>query len=545
MQNLGGLIIAFGYMVAMIGVGAYTTKWIRSGDDFLMSGRELGWPVLAGSLAAMQLAGTTIAGYPGTAYAKGWGNLWGAWGWVISGAVYLLLFAKYSRRTGAFTTVEWFEAKFDKTNRTILAIGTIIALLFGGMGQFVGSARILSAWLNVSYITGVLIIGIATIIYMVIGGFWASMITDYVQFILAAIVIYLILPIFVLVSFGDLSFLTPGASAVPVELLEFPFGTMDVFGWIFPASVIAMIANNFSFMLSNSYYWNKCVAARSDKASAKGWIISLIFVVPFGIVTTIVGLYIRATYPDVQVTDQVFGILMTEMPVVLSGFVMMAVLAATQSTANGIILGCSTIISRDILSRIFPKANLLKVSQWSTLGVGVTCMLLAIFFTEGALHGLALMGAFIVPALPPLIASVLWPRKATKEGSAVGMGVSIAFGLYWHFGTELSKTVAHTMFVTFALSFVLMLLVDLIVNKFTGPWWKTKREKRREEWQAQAKGLQTANIVAEEAKPAQRMSFEELYCETAKPLIVIKPFVRCIEKIAKTMHPEYQSILKR
>lgn len=534
MQNLGGLIIALIYMIAMIGIGFSTSKWIRSGDDFLMSGRELSWPVLAGSFAAMQLAGTTIAGYPGTAYKIGWGNLWGAWGWVISAAIYLVLFAKFSRRTGAFTTVEWFEAKFDKTNRLIIAIGTIIALLFGGMGQFVGCANILASWLNVEYTTGVLMIGIATMIYMVVGGFWASMVTDYIQFILAALVVYIVLPGFLFFHFGDISYLTTGANPVPAELLKAPLGTLKVTGFIFPASVIAMIMNNIAFMLSNSYYWNKNVAARSEKAAFKGWKVSLLFVIPFGIVTTLVGLYARATWPNLEVTDRVFGLVLGEMPMLLSGLVMMAILAATQSTANAIILGCSTIVSRDLLKRAFPKADLLKLSQWTTMGIGAICMILAIFFTEGALHGLALMGTFIIPALPPLIATVLWPKWVTKEGSAVAMGVTIPVGLYYHFFTDLSSTVAHTMFVTFGLSFILLIIVDIIVNKFTGPWWKTDREKRREEWKTQAQGMAMDKTI----------SYQELYCEAAKPIFIFKPYVRFVEKIARRMHPEYKSILE-
>lgn len=531
-MNHVGLVLTFVYLIAMIFIGILVSKWIRSGEDFLLSGRELGWLVLAGSLAAMQLAGTTVAGYPGTAYSVGWGNLWGAWGWVISAFIFLVLFSRFSRRTGAFTTVEWFEAEFDTVNRIILAFGTIIALLFGGMGQFVGCANIIVGWTGMNYTTAVAVVGIATLIYMYTGGYWATMITDLTQFFLAGLVIYILLPVFLFTKFGGFDYLVSGPNPVPEALLQFPFGTSKVAGLVLP-SVIGLIMLNMSFMLANSYYWNKSVATRSERESFKGWLVSLLFIIPFGITTTLAGLYARATWANVQVKDQVFGLLLGSMHPVLAAFMMMAVLAATQSTANAIILGCSTIISRDFIARLFPKANLLNVAKWTTLAVGIASILLAIFFKQGALYGLALMGTFVVPVLPPLAATVLWPRWITKEASASAMAVSCVVGLYWHFATDLWKTVAHTMFVTFFVSAIVMIVVNIVV-KFTGPWWKSQRELAREKLMAGKASVE---------KGVQVMSFRALYCELAKPVIIIKPFVRFVESLAVKKYPGYKSIL--
>ncbi|NSW83582.1 MAG: hypothetical protein HPY90_09990 [Syntrophothermus sp.] len=194
-----GLIIAFIYLIAMIAIGIVAMRWIKSGADFLVSGREVGWFVIASSLAACQVAGTTVAGYPGTAYNNGWGAVWGAWGWSISILIFGLLLARFIRRTGAVTLVEWFEASFGTETRVVVAIATIIALLFGGMAQFVGSANIVAGWLRMDYTTAVLIIGIATLIYMYTGGNWATVVTDAYQFIICAVALYVLLPAFLLV----------------------------------------------------------------------------------------------------------------------------------------------------------------------------------------------------------------------------------------------------------------------------------------------------------------------------------------------------------
>lgn len=535
-SQLIGFVLAFVYLLGMLWVGIQTSKWIRSGDDFLLSGRELGWFVLAGGTAAMQLAGTTVAGYPGTAYFKGWGAVWGAWGWVFSALVFLFLFSRFSRRTGAFTTVEWFEAKFGSVNRLVLAVGTCIALLFGGMAQFVGASNIVVGWTGMSYTTAVLIIGISTVLYMYFGGFWATMITDTLQFVLAGLVLYIGIPIFLFTRFGGFGFLTSGANPVPPELLSFPLGTMQWGGtFLFGGTVIGFLMLNFAFMLSNSYYWNKSVAARSDRESFKGWLIASLFVIPFGIVTVMIGLYARAAFPGVTVGDQVFGLMLAEMHPILSALMMVGILAATQSTADAVMLGISTILTRDIVPRIAPKADMLYVGKWFTAIIGAIVIAIALWFKQGALYGLALMATFVGPALPPLAFSVLWPRFVSKEGSATGMFAGIVIGIYWQFlsNPPLWKTTAHTMFVTFFVSLVVMIVVS-IITKFTGPWWTSQQEINRKQYQQAAGGAPAA---------VNSMSFEYIFCELSKPIFKFKPFIRYVETLAKQKNPNYVSIL--
>lgn len=525
MSNMWGLVLAFSYLVAMIVIGLVVSKWIKSSEDFLISGREVGWFVLASGLAACQIAGTTVAGYPGTAYNNGWGAMWGALGWSISAFLYMFLFARFSRRTGALTIVEFFETQYDTPSRIIVAIGTIIALLFGGMAQYVGCANIIAGWLGINYNTAVIILGVATMIYMYTGGYWATVITDSIQFVICILAIYIVLPAFLLIKFGGFSYLVSGPNPVPAAMLQFPFGTIKISNLLM-GSVTGLIAMNISFMWANSYYWGKAVAARSEKIAVKGFGIGALFILPFAFVSAMAGLYVRATVPNIKVSDQVFGYLLQSMHPLLAGFIMMAILAATQSTITPIVIGNSTIITRDIIGRMFPKANLLKVARVTTLVVSIVNMAIAIWFKQGALYGLAMMGAFVVPALPGLLGAVLAPKWVKKEGVVLGMLVAIPAGLYWHFFTKLSNTVMHTLYVTFILSAVILVLVSLIVN-ITGPWWVSRKDKQRMQYKDGS------------GKDLKAMRFEAACFEVAKPVFVIQPFVRWVENIVVRRRKDY------
>lgn len=529
MSNMWGLALSFSYLLAMIIVGFVVSKWIKSSDDYLISGREVSWFVLASGVAACQIAGTTIAGYPGTAYNQGWGALWGAMGWSIAIFAYMIMFARYARRAGTMTIVEWFEATYDTPTRIIVAIGTVFALLFGGMAQYVGCANILSGWLGIDYATAVIILGVVTLLYMYTGGYWATVITDSIQFVICIIAVYIMLPAFLFIKFGDFSYFTTGPNPLPPEMLQFPFGKIKL-GNLLMGSVTGLIAMNVGFIWASSYYWGKAVAARSEKIAVKGYGMAALFIVPFAFVSTMAGMYVRATVPDVKVSDQVLGILFQSMHPLLAGFIMMAVLAATQSTITPVVIGNATVITKDILGRIFPQANLLKVARFATLVIGIVNMIMAIWFKQGALYGLSLMSAFVMPALPGLMGAIFVPKFVKKEGVLLGLLVSIPFGLYWQFFTPNATKIAHTLYVTFGLSAAILIVVSIIVS-FTGPWWTSRNDKQR------------AMYSSAIDKCAQAMSFSQMCFELTKPVIVINPFVRWIESITlrrrKDYAPEY------
>lgn len=257
-------------------------------------------------------------------------------------------------------------------------------------------------------------------------------------------------------------------------MLDFPFGTIKKADLLLN-SVPGLIAMNSGFILANSYYWVKAASARSEKVAVNSAIIAALFILPFGIVSALAGMYVRAAVPGIKVTDQVFGVLLQNMHPLLAVIMIMAILAATQSTANNIVMGNATVIARDIICRIWPNADVVKVSRWATVAVSLISIAMAIWFKKGALYGLALMSTFIVPALPPLLGTLICPKWVKKEGVLLGVGAAIVVGLYWHFGTNLWATKMHTMYVTFLVSAVVMIVVSALVA-VTGPWWKTKRE---------------------------------------------------------------------
>ncbi|MCA3749065.1 MAG: sodium:solute symporter, partial [Rubrobacter sp.] len=146
----------------------------------------------------------------------------------------------------------------------------------------------------------------------------------------------------------------------------------------------------------------------------------------YGIAGALIGAAARALVPDLQVADNAFARVATEvLPAGLLGLVLAAALAAVMSTASAGLLASSTILANDVYAGIIAREGRsdLGESRVFTLIVGaaVLAISLAVQDVVGALtvaYNL-LTGALFVP----IIGALFW-RRATGAGALVSMLVS-------------------------------------------------------------------------------------------------------------------------
>lgn len=465
------------YMVAMVLIGFYVMKWVRSATDFVLTGRQTGVLVAACGLAAINIAGTATAAVPGLAYQSGWVAIMFNLGWVIAMIVYAFIVPKFARRTGTFSILEWFGVKFDTSTRTVAAIAMLAASIASIMAQFVGTGGIVSGLTGWPQWQSVLLVGVITMIYVVTGGLWATIVTDFYQQILGIIFLYLGLPLFLLTRYGSYASI---AAQVPPALLTFP-GKMPWFGWLYP-TVLGFVVMNAGFQWAGQAYWARFTSVRTEKGALQAAVLAGLIVLPFCFLYPLAGIYARAINPGITNPDAVFGWLMGQMPAVLAAGMLIAIFASSQSTADAYMIAATTVFLRDIYQRFFrpdvTAENLVIPARVITIAVGVLSLGLALFYPYGAVYGIALITTFVIPLVPILLASMWW-RGATKEGATIAALVCFVLGLYWGVFTPFWKTVAHTMYVLLIVSTFLLVAISLIVNHVTGPWWGAKRSSQK------------------------------------------------------------------
>ena len=64
------------YLIILIGVGAYRSKYVRTQEDFVVAGRNLSAKVLVGTLMATWIGTGSIMGAAGLGYERGFPALW-------------------------------------------------------------------------------------------------------------------------------------------------------------------------------------------------------------------------------------------------------------------------------------------------------------------------------------------------------------------------------------------------------------------------------------------------------------------------------------
>ena len=103
------IAIVFIYFVALILIGTRSFRFIKGINSFLVADRAAGFPLIAGSLFATIIGGSSTIGMAGLGFKQG---LVGAW-WLLVGAIGLFLLglflAEKVRGYAVFTLPEILE----------------------------------------------------------------------------------------------------------------------------------------------------------------------------------------------------------------------------------------------------------------------------------------------------------------------------------------------------------------------------------------------------------------------------------------------------
>jgi sodium/proline symporter len=91
-MDFATLIIVVVYLVGLVGIGALASKKIKTSQDFLVAGRNLGFWTFTLLVVASICSGMTILGVAGLGYVTGWPSIWEQIFVPLSAAICILFF---------------------------------------------------------------------------------------------------------------------------------------------------------------------------------------------------------------------------------------------------------------------------------------------------------------------------------------------------------------------------------------------------------------------------------------------------------------------
>lgn len=406
-------------------------------EDFVLGSRKLSNIPAFFTVTATLFSAFSYFGITGQFYTNGIG----AWIQVATTAAVgpLIYFAGtriwlVARRYGLVNVTEYLSDRYaSRWVGTVAGIIVIVALVPYMGAQFRGSGLTLDAVTNgaIPYWAGAIFLAVVVTLYVMSGGFRSVVWTDVIQGALMYVILAVAMLILVFSEAGGFTNLMD-AVGTQSELLSNPGGDA-LFGLPYLISVLVIFAAAHFTMPQLQQRW---MAARSH-STLKFIAISLpigtalIYICCFYI--AMVGVVTRPGYPAPEAIYP--EMIVDVLPQWLLLVAILAIIAATGSTANSMVLTLSSIVAKEHVRPVLARRGVTGAALDRTLTV-TTRMMLPILVGGGllvAFFGPESIISIIVditwPAVflifPALLAGLYW-RRATAAGAVLSMVVSEA-----------------------------------------------------------------------------------------------------------------------
>ena len=444
------LFLLIVFFAVMVGVGIYSRKHTRNVDGFVLGGRSVGPWLTAFAYGTSYFSAVVFVGYAGQfGWKYGVASTWIGIGNAVLGS--LLAWVVLGRRTKVMsqhlksrTMPEFFGERYGSKSLKIAAsVIVFIFLIPYTASVYNGLSRLFQMAFHIPYAYCVVVMAAFTAVYVILGGYMATAINDFIQGIIMVIGIVAVIGAVLSGRGGFMEALGTMAqlpSDVPVTQGQ-PGAFTSFFGPD-PVNLLGVV------VLTSLGTWglpqmiSKFYAIRDEKAINTGTVISTLFAVVvsggcyflggFGRLFDDPALYDKAT--GAVVYDSIIPFMLSTLPDILIGVVVVLVLSASMSTLSSLVLTSSSTMTLDLL-----KDNVIK--DMSEKKQVVTMQLFIIFFIIisvvialdpptfiAQLMGIswgALAGAFLAPFLYGLY----WKRvtKAAVWASFItGVGITVS-----------------------------------------------------------------------------------------------------------------------
>ncbi len=177
------------YIAMVIGMALYLTRKQRNMDDYYLAGRKIKWWQSGASTMATQLGAISFISAPAFVALKDGGGLkWLCYEFGVPLALILVmaLIIPVFHKHNYISIYEYLEDRFDGNTRTLVSLlfqlgrglATAVSVLAGGL--------VLSTALNISTEIAIILIGLTTLVYDVLGGIRVVILSDVLQMVIIA-----------------------------------------------------------------------------------------------------------------------------------------------------------------------------------------------------------------------------------------------------------------------------------------------------------------------------------------------------------------------
>lgn len=374
MSTLDWLVI-LAYLAVMLYIGYHSMKTVKTDEDFVLAGRNVGNIYIILSLFASFTGLSGLFGTPQYVYEYG---IAGWWWWAtfpIGVFIMGMTMAKLLRRRMHVTLPDVVDVNHSsKAVRVAASLVTVWNYLAWTAGQVAGIVLVITTFTDLNGTAAVIVAYIIIVLFTLLGGFRAVVYTDSLQAVLFLVVLGLVIPAVLLLHYD-----VPEALAQTTSIDGFyklfgsvPAGTMITWWLLAPAGFIDNMALQRVF-------------AAKDEKSAKGNITAaFLLMIIFGLILMFIGIMARFILPaGSDPASAMLNLSQLVLPKGMLGLLVAAFAGVAVSTASSTLLVCSSTLEQDVYSVLRntgkeKPASSLLVNRLFVVLVGLIALVLAL-----------------------------------------------------------------------------------------------------------------------------------------------------------------------
>lgn len=413
-------IIAF--LLGTLGIGVWASQQIKGDSvNFLVAGRGLALPLAAATLMAQSVDSNATLGNTDLSSAFGfWAGAALPLGLSLCLFLTGLFLAKPMNRMGLITIPDFYRVKYGRSVEVIAACIMCVSFSFLLAGNLVAGGYMFESFLGTSYVGGITLLAVLVLAYTVSGGLFAVAYTDFIQVMIALVGAWGLL-FYVIANFGIT--IDPGMGPGALDQLT-AVSSGAAINW---ASIIAL---GFGNMVAIDFM-ARIFAAESPETAQRACFIASAGTLIVGIPFSVIALGANGILSQAGITPDgpvLFAMLENVIPPLLGLLVLAAILSASLSTADGAILGTSSVLAHNVMGIRHAGSHgaggdrLLLITRLMAVVITILGVVLGLKVPQTGVLLLLAFDMSFAGLVVPLIGGLFW-SKATQQGAIACIAV--------------------------------------------------------------------------------------------------------------------------
>ncbi|AQG81966.1 sodium:solute symporter family protein [Spirosoma montaniterrae] len=436
------VIVIFSAFV--LGIGLLFARTGRNLKSFFAGGEAVPWFIGGLSLFMSFFSAGTFVAWGSIAYKYGWVAITIQWTMCIGAIVTGLYLAPRWKQTGALTAAEFIRERLGLTvQKAYIFIFTLVSIFIKGSVLY-PVAKLVSSSLNLPLVPTTIGLGIFMIAYTAVGGLWAVMVTDILQFVVLSAAVFILLPL----SLDRVGGFEGFTSQVPADFFS-PLAGDYTLGF-----VLAFVFYHIAYIGGNWTFVQRYTSVKSPKSAQKVAFLfaGLYLIAP--VIWMLPPMIYRVIDPSLAGLDTenaYLKICQLVLPPGLLGLMLTGMYFSTSASANTALNVVSAVFTNDIYKGLMnPGASdrqLIRVARGSSWVFGLGMIGIALLVPRaGGMVEVVLSISAITGG--PLLAPPLWALfskrltgRATLWITSVGLAVNLFFKVLspWLLDYKLSR----------------------------------------------------------------------------------------------------------